>query len=251
MDVPGYIEQLRADGVRLADVASSTDAAAQVPTCPDWRLRDLVRHVGGVHRWATGFVSGAGVQPPDGDLERLVGGWPDDARLAPWFRDGHRALVEALTAAPADLETWTFLDAPTPLMFWGRRQAHETAIHRVDAESVAGDVTGFPPSFAADGVDELLLRFVGRPGRAIPVEAPRSMQVRAVDVARAWGVTFTPTGFEIQTDPADNQAELVVTAGASDLYTLLWNRRDATASELDGDPALLALWRETVRIGWT
>ena len=251
MDVDEHIEQLRRDGERLAAVASSTDPAAPVPTCPEWQLRDLVRHVGGVHRWATGFVSGAGVQPPDGDLERLVGGWPDDAELVAWFSDGHRALVQALVSAPADLEAWTFLDAPTPLAFWARRQAHETAIHRVDAESAAGDVTGFPSGFAADGIDELLLRFVVRKGKTLPVDEPRSMLVRATDVSRSWRVTFASTGFQVQTDPADAGADLVVTAGASDLYTLLWNRRDPTGSELEGETDVLDLWRASVRIRWS
>jgi uncharacterized protein (TIGR03083 family) len=201
VDVDEHIAQLRRDGERLADVASSTDLSAPVPTCPGWQLRDLVRHVSGVHRWATGFVSGAGDQPPEGDLEELVGGWPNDDALVAWFGDGHRTLVQALKSAPADLEAWTFLDAPTPLAFWARRQAHETAIHRVDAESAAGDVTGFQPGFAADGIDELLLRFVVRKGRTLAVEEPRSMVVRATDVSRDWLVTFAPTGFEVQTDP--------------------------------------------------
>jgi uncharacterized protein (TIGR03083 family) len=251
MEVHEHVEQLRRDGERLAEVATSTDPAAQVPTCPDWQFRDLVRHVGGVHRWATGFVSGLGVQPPDGDLEQLVGGWPHDVGLVAWFKDGHRALVDALLSAPPDLETWTFLDAPTPLAFWARRQAHETAIHRVDAESAAGNVTGFPSSFAADGIDELLLRFVGRPGRTLPVEASRSMIMRSTDVPRIWHVTFTSTGFQIQTDPVDAEAELVVTASASDLYVLLWNRRAPAATELVGEEDMLALWRESVRIRWT
>lgn len=251
MDVDEHIEQLRRDGERLAAVASSTDPSALVPTCPDWQLRDLVRHVGGVHRWATGFVSGAGVQPPDGDLEQLVGGWPDDAELVAWFGDGHRSLVQALVSAPADLEAWTFLDAPTPLAFWARRQAHETAIHRVDAESAAADITGFPSGFAADGIDELLLRFVVRKGKTLPVDEPRSMLVRATDVPRSWCVTFASTGFRVQTDAADAEADLVVTAGASDLYPLLWNRRDPTGSELEGDADVLGLWRESVRIRWS
>jgi uncharacterized protein (TIGR03083 family) len=251
MDVAEYIEQLRHDGDRLAEVVSSTDLAAPVPTCPEWQVRDLVRHVGGVHRWATGFVQGAGQQPPDGDLEQFVGGWPDDADLVAWFRAGHRALVEALVSAPADLETWTFLDAPTPLEFWACRQAHETAIHRVDAECGAGDVTGFPSAFAADGIDELLLKFPSAPGRTLEVETPRSMVVRATDAARSWRVTFAPSGFEVQADPGETDAELVVAGDASDLYLVLWNRRDTIGLELDGEPDLLDLWRETVQINWT
>jgi uncharacterized protein (TIGR03083 family) len=251
MEIKEHVEQLRLDGERLAEVTSSTDPAALVPTCPDWQLRDLIRHLGGVHRWATGFVLGAGVQPPHGDLEPLVGGWPEDAALVAWFRDGHRALVEALSSAPADLDTWTFLDAPTPLAFWARRQAHETAIHRVDAESAAADVTGFPSDFAADGIDELLLRFVGRPGRPLDVEVARSLVVHATDVARSWRVTFAPTGLRPEADPLDGDADLVVTGDAPSLYVMLWNRRGADGLELGGEPDLLDLWRETVQIRWS
>ena len=251
MDVAEYVEQLRDDGQRLAEVAASVALSDPVPTCPDWQLRDLVRHLGGVHRWATGFVRGVGRQPPDGDLERLVEGWPADTELVAWFEEGYRKLTQALEAAPADLETWTFLDAPSPLAFWARRQAHETAIHRVDAETAASDVTGFPPTFAADGVDELLLGFVSRPGSSLPVESPRSMIVRAADVPRSWGVTFAPSGFQNQFDPNDLDAELVVIGDVSDLYVALWNRSDTETLELEGEGDLLELWRVTVRISWS
>lgn len=251
MDVPEHIEQLTLDGERLAQVASSLDPSAPVPTCPEWQLRDLLRHLGGVHRWAAGFVQGAGRQPPDGDLERFVGGWPADAELVTWFRHGHRTLVDSLTKAPADLDTWTFLDAPSPLAFWARRQAHETAIHRVDAETAAGDVTGFPSAFGADGVDELLLRFVNRPGTSLPVSAPRSMTVRATDIPRSWSVTFAPTGFQIRTDPVEANTDLSVAGDAAGLYVMLWNRRDTSGFEVDGEAELLDLWRESVRISWS
>jgi uncharacterized protein (TIGR03083 family) len=159
--------------------------------------------------------------------------------------------VEALVSAPDDLETWTFLEAPTPLAFWARRQAHETAIHRVDAETAAGDVTGFPSAFAADGIDELVLRFASRPGRTLAVERSRSMVVRTTDLPRSWSVTFAPSGFQILADPVDAKAELVVAGDASQLYLVLWNRRDAADVVLDGESDLLDLWRETVRISWT
>ena len=133
MEVSQLIEQLQADGDRLTSLAGTVDLAANVPTCPDWTVADLLHHLGGVHRWAAGFVRGVGRQPENGDLEQLVGGWPPNDGLAVWFREGHASLVEALLSAPPDLDTWTFMDAPSPLAFWARRQAHETAIHRVIA----------------------------------------------------------------------------------------------------------------------
>jgi uncharacterized protein (TIGR03083 family) len=98
-------------------------------------------------RWtAAGYVSQAReeeIDEPD-EHELLLAG-PGDAELLGWFRDGHAELVRALRSADPRLSCWTFLPAPSSLAFWARRQAHETAIHRADAESAAGPVTRFPP----------------------------------------------------------------------------------------------------------
>ncbi len=92
--------------------------------------------------------------------------WPaGDESLLDWFREGHAALVDALSRAPDDLSCWTFLAAPSPRAFWARRQAHETAIHRADAQSPTASMTPSDTDLAADGVDELLFRFMARPRR--------------------------------------------------------------------------------------
>src|SRR5258706_12045265 len=116
----------------MADAAERNGLDAAVPTCPDWTVRDLVRHTGGVHRWAAAHVAGARVEPI-ATMEEVVGDWPADEELVTWFRDGHTALVETLLAADPTLDCYTFLPAPSPVAFWARRQAHETAIHRADA----------------------------------------------------------------------------------------------------------------------
>ena len=64
----------------------ATDPAAAVPTCPEWTVRDLVRHLGGVHRWATGHVAGGRTEVWAVGLDEVVGAWPDDAALAGWLR---------------------------------------------------------------------------------------------------------------------------------------------------------------------
>jgi uncharacterized protein (TIGR03083 family) len=250
MDVPDLIAQLQADGTRVTSVCGTTDPEAPVPTCPGWAFRDLVHHLGGVHRWATTFVHGDRGQEREGDLEALVGGWPRDEDLAAWFAVGHAELVGALRNAPDDLETWTFLEAATPLAFWARRQAHETAIHRVDAESATGATTGFPAVFAADGIDELLLRFVARGGRALSVARAHTLTIAATDVDAAWTVTLAPEGFRTATGAISGD-DANVRGAASELYVWLWNRASPEGLDVRGDPDLLDLWRQHARVTWS
>lgn len=134
MEIVEHINSVSEQGRSLASAAEEAGPGATVPTCPGWQVRNLLRHTGMVHRWATAFVAeGHTEYHPDGGEPDL-----DGAELLAWFREGHGRLTDALKAAPDDLDCWTFLPAPSPLAFWARRQAHETTIHRVDAESARG-----------------------------------------------------------------------------------------------------------------
>ncbi|MBV9092398.1 MAG: maleylpyruvate isomerase N-terminal domain-containing protein, partial [Streptosporangiaceae bacterium] len=136
MKIAEHIEALRDQGAQLADAAGRAGLDAAVPPCPPWRVRDLLRHTGYIHRWAARHITERPAHVIDGPPEAaiLVGGAADPELLA-WFRAGYAALVEVLSAADPALQCATFLDAPSPLAFWARRQAHETAIHRADADS--------------------------------------------------------------------------------------------------------------------
>jgi len=68
MDVATHIEALRMEGDHMAAAIRAADPGAPVPPCPDWVVRDLVRHVGGVHRWATGYVAEARTEYSPTDL---------------------------------------------------------------------------------------------------------------------------------------------------------------------------------------
>ncbi len=96
MEVTTWISTLREEGARMTAAARATPAEAPVPTCPDWVARDLICHLGGVHRWATNFVAEARMEPASATLEEHAGGWPGDAELADWFEAGYLALVSAL-----------------------------------------------------------------------------------------------------------------------------------------------------------
>lgn len=238
MKTAEHTELLEREGTLLADAAQEAGLDAPVPTCPDWRVRDLLRHTGAVHRWATRFVVEAlpGFEPWQERLDL------DGDALLDWFREGHARLVAALREAPADLECWTFLPAPSPLAFWARRQANETAVHRIDAESARGGaLSALDARFAADGIDELLRGFHGRAKSRMRTAEPRVLRVRTTDAEGTWtvrlsaDVAVTEQG---ETAPADCE----VSGAAADLYLALWNRR--SFPEVSGDADLAALWSE-------
>ncbi|WJV50468.1 maleylpyruvate isomerase family mycothiol-dependent enzyme [Streptomyces flavofungini] len=238
MKTAEHTEVLDREGTLLADAAVAAGLDAPVPTCPDWRVRDLLRHTGTVHRWATRFVAEAlpEFQPWQERLDL------DGDALLDWFREGHGHLVAALRDAPVDLECWTFLPAPSPLAFWARRQANETAVHRIDAESArGGTLSALDARFAADGIDELLRGFHAREKSRMRTAEPRVLRVRTTDTEGTWtvrlsvDVAVTERG---ETAPADCE----VSGPAADLYLALWNRR--TFPAVSGDAELAALWRE-------
>jgi uncharacterized protein (TIGR03083 family) len=248
MEITEHIDRLRAEGLRLVAAAERAGLDAPVPTCPEWRVRDLVGHTGGVHRWAASFVTTGRERPTTDEEDAAYFAAPGDDTLLDWYRDAHGGLVAALSGADPAIPCFTFLPAPTPLAFWARRQAHETAVHRVDAESAGSAVAGIPAGFAADGIDELLFGFFARPRGRLVADPPVSLAVCATDADAAWTIHVGPDSRRAQ--PGRHPADLTVTGPAGDLYLLLWNRHDGTGLEFDGDRAVLDLWRARARVVW-
>ncbi|MEU5591670.1 maleylpyruvate isomerase family mycothiol-dependent enzyme [Streptomyces sp. NPDC020298] len=245
MDTADHLQTLDREGRLLAAAATEAGTAAKVPACPEWQVRDLLRHTGAVHRWAAGFVADGHGEPrpldegPDLDGDELVS----------WYRDSHRRLVDTLAAAPADVACWTFHPAPcaSPLAFWTRRQAHETTVHRYDAESAAGGAASpIATDFAVDGIDELLRGFHARPRSRVRTGSARVLGVRALDADAVWTVRLSD-GPPVTSRAASGDAEAELAGPADQLYLALWNR--LPVPQVTGDAALAALWRETSAIG--
>lgn len=221
LPVERYLAEIAAAADRLASVLDGVPLDVHVPTCPSWVVRDLVAHQGGIHRWAERIVRERRRERVFMDLEDL-GGTPADNALFSWFREGADRLVDALHRAPDDLECFTFIEAPSPRLFWARRQAHETAIHRVDAEVVAGARSGFVSDFAADGLDELLVGFWQRPGRGPRAAQPASVRVQPDDANQSWTAACDSDSYSVTRRAGE--ADATVTGAASDLYAWAWDR---------------------------
>src|SRR3954449_8556754 len=107
-----HITAIAAHAEQLGAAAASAGLDTAVATCPGWTVRDVVGHLGGVHRWAASYVEGARTEPP-GRQDGLAQP-PGDDELLEWFREGHTHLVKVLEAADDTIECWTFLPAPFP-----------------------------------------------------------------------------------------------------------------------------------------
>ncbi|MFF5337283.1 maleylpyruvate isomerase family mycothiol-dependent enzyme [Streptomyces sp. NPDC013181] len=251
MKITEHMETLAAEGRLLADAADGAGPGAPVPTCPGWRIRDLLRHTAMVHAWAAALVrEGRASYIPDAREPEL-----DGPELSAHFRAGHRDLVEVLGSAPPDVECWTFLPAPSPLAFWARRQAHETTIHRVDAESArGGPLSPVATAHALDGVDELLLGMHTRPKSRVRTETPRTLRVRATDTGTVWTVRLSAeplTAVREETPEPAGEADCELSGPVATLYLALWNRLPLTDLTLTGDEELGRLWRDTSAITWS
>lgn len=236
MDFVGEIEK-QASLLRSAALEAGPDA--EVHTCPDWTVSKLVRHIAEVHTWAARCVV---TEPSSGRPE-----WPKaprdwDEALA-WWDTGLSTLLQRLHEVPADRPAWTFQGSKVA-GFWARRQAHETAIHRLDAELATGHELPslvFDPEFAADGIDEMLTIMLPRQlvlGRT--VDATGRILVHAADAGRTWEIWLAPGEPPVVTDvldsAVDTDASLAGTADA--VYRALWGRPHHAI--VSGDESLLA-----------
>jgi uncharacterized protein (TIGR03083 family) len=254
MEIAEYVDALRGQGTALAAAAERAGLDAAVPPCPPWLVKDLLRHTGYVHRWAARHITERPASILDGPREEeiLRGGAPE-ADLIAWFLAGHAALVETLATADPALECGTFMAAPSPLAFWARRQAHETAVHRADAESASGLTPGYPADFAADGIDELIMGFGRRRKYAQPAAGDGGrLQVMATDTGDSWHVEAHEGRLQPRRVAGPGEAGCTVSGPASAVYLFLWHRSGPAPADvtITGDHGLLASWQASVRVRW-
>lgn len=236
MEFVDYLTETRKQAAALRAAAVAAGPEAEVPTCPGWTVHRLVRHIARVQAQVVLSLDAdpAGEAPrterPPEDWDELLAFW--DHTVA--------TMLDGLAARGPGKPAWAFAGFGGT-DFWTRRQAHETAIHRLDAEHAAhGDDVPhlvFDPAFAADGADEALTVMVAR----FPVDVTGTVLVHAADAGRAWLVTLTAGETPVigKATDLDTDASLVGTADA--VYRALWKR--PSTAVVNGDPALVAALR--------
>lgn len=235
MERDAYLSFIRGDAERMAVTISDGTRHAPVAGCPGWDLRQLVRHTGDVHRWATEAIRTA-ARP----AEPVVAA-PADASLASWIRDGAEALVQALADADPAAPTWHPFPFEQKVWVWCRRQAQETAMHRWDAEMAAVGSSSLDPGLACDGVNEYLELALPRVLSREKVAAPASsLRVRCTDVAGDWLLVNDDGRCTVSTAPGP--ADAVLTGTAESVLLVLMGRVDRSTIDVHGDASAADAW---------
>ena len=240
---------LTAENAAFATILRDADMSTPVPTCPEWTLDQLMRHVGRGDRWAAQIVAEESADYID--PRTVPGGKPPQGDEIEWLHGGARALLDAVAGTGPQTTVWTFL-GPRPAAWWVRRRLHETAVHRADAALALGIDFSSDPALAADAVTEYLERTVVRaneegPGAGDrPLGEGQSVHLHATDpglgTAGEWTILGRPDGVAL--DHEHGKAAVALRGPARDLLLAVVRRGSAAdlGLEVFGDQAVWDTW---------
>jgi uncharacterized protein (TIGR03083 family) len=239
-----YISVIESEGARIV-AALDTNRDGKIPWSERWTVATCARHVGGTHHIVAQVLEGR----PTADFglfATLATPEKTDPGFAGWVSAGTAALVAQMRVTDPDAECWSWAPQGRTAGFWQRRMAHETLVHRWDAELGAG-VAGEPmaPDVAADGIDEYLDVFVGvsRGGHSAP--AGPSFHFHCTDTDGEWLLQLPAAGERLLTrEHAKGDIALRGPAGA--LLLVAWGRVRPEAAGVDvvGDATVIDRWNE-------
>jgi uncharacterized protein (TIGR03083 family) len=251
-----FCAAIEASAGGLATLVGEHDESLPIPTCPDWTLRQLATHVGRVHRWTAEIIRTRAAEAipfrevPDGKF-------PDSrAERQVWLQAGAARLVDAVRAAGGDL-AWSFTGM-VPAGFWARRMAHETVMHRADAQLAAGrsPEPDIDAELAADAIDEWLALMSGpldggADPRAAALPAGAVLHVHATDDGLGdlgeWLIRHGPGGVTVE--PGHAKGDAAISGPAASLLLVLLRRRPVSNAPVTvyGDAGVVAGWLDRTR----
>jgi uncharacterized protein (TIGR03083 family) len=236
------LDQTRAFG----ELIRSADPSTPVPTCPDWTLKQLFRHVGRGNRWAAQIIAERRMSVLD---PRLVhdGKPPDDpAGATDWLNQGAQLVIDAVDHVGAATRVWTFR-GPRPAGWWIRRRLHEVLVHHADAALALGADYDPAPELAADAISdwiELMSGYSAHPA----LDPGRSIHMHATDEGLGptgeWTIVHDRDG--VWCSHNHTKSDVALRGTATDLLLALTRRRAAAdlGVEVLGDATVWDAWLE-------
>ncbi|MFI9026230.1 maleylpyruvate isomerase N-terminal domain-containing protein [Streptomyces sp. NPDC053560] len=256
-----YCEEILVQTGLFREALRGADLKATVPTCPEWTIGELTRHLGGALRWmGTTVRTRARDVVPDEDVPDFQGpGDGDPAALEAWLGESAELAAAALRDAGPDTRVWTWVDEQTAA-FWARRATHEIVIHRADAAIAAGAGYGLAPDVAADTMEEWLEigtspQVLARRPDLVQLLGPgRTVCLHATDIGPAgtrWIIDLTGDRLDWRRAGADEQAAVTLSGPLTDVLLVFYRRlpHDTPAVTVEGDRGLFDEWLGMVSFG--
>ncbi|WP_446217122.1 maleylpyruvate isomerase family mycothiol-dependent enzyme [Micromonospora sp. IBHARD004] len=235
-----WIGALRTEGPAFAAAVAEAPAETPVLSCPGWTVSDLTLHLAGVYHWVSSFVAtGSTNPPPRPSGEPTAGVTP----LQLW-QQRYDQLMTIFEGLDPEAPAWNWAPQPKKAGFWPRRLAHETAVHRWDAQLAIAAGGPVEAKLAADGVSEVLDTWLPAGRRRTPGQWHGVVQLTAADAAQDWYLRLRGEGVALLDTATvfgheDHHARAQVTATASDLLLALWGRVSFDTLGVTGDRGLL------------
>ena len=112
-----------------------------------------------------------------------------------WYAAGMRTLYDELATHQPDEPCDTWFPGDRSYLFWWRRMAHETTIHRMDVTEAYGLRYPVGDGVAVDGIDEVLTLWLGT---RLGTDVRGSDQVVAIEAGtRVWRVTLQQSAVDV------------------------------------------------------
>jgi uncharacterized protein (TIGR03083 family) len=233
-----YLSAIRQEAAAIS-AAASLGLTTPILRYPGWTMLDLITHTGGVHRWVTAVVR-------DRSQERIprhsyADEMPPDHAIG-WFETGVRELVATLESVDPETAVWSLSDDRTAA-FWHRRMAHETALHRWDAQLAHGAPVPIDPDLAVSALGESLDIYVTRrlDGQDISGSG-ETVHLCCADRPAGWRIALEPSA--VQVKPLANAvdtADADISGGASDLWLFVMGRLPISALRATGGQSAIGL----------
>jgi uncharacterized protein (TIGR03083 family) len=254
-----YCDEVITQTDLLREVVKRADLSVIVPTCPDWTLAQLLRHVGGNLRAAeTAVRTETAIVEPAKQVPEVAGPADDDPdALDAWLAEGAVRYADTLRRAGPDAQAqlWVFQQRTG---FWARRAALDLVIHRADAAGTVNADYTVAPEVAADAIDELLELIsdpqvaASSPGFAELRGPGKSIHLHATDteagLAAEWLIELGTDGFTWRR--GHEKATVALRGPLADVLLVFYRRLPADSERVEvlGDAALLDFWLDRVRL---
>jgi hypothetical protein len=163
-----YCSEIVAQTDLVKSCSEGADLTIPVPACPGWNVGQLLRHLGGVQRWAEETVRTRATQPLSDEHVRDLSTYTDEdpAVLGPWLIEGAARLAGTLRELLGSGRTLHFHatdTAPEARAEWLIDLTGDAIVWRRAQEKAAVAVRG-------PLIDLLLVIYKRRPARSEGIE---------------------------------------------------------------------------------